>query len=245
MKKIFDSLIDSYIENKIGISDDFLGAELAAHLKENLLKLFAEDQLKSAGTGLDAGLKFNQLIRSDQIFWLDPSHNDIHENEFFTLMDQFIAHLNATCYTGIKSYEFHYTLYSEGSFYKSHVDQFHHNDSRQFSMIMYLNEDWKIADGGELCIHYKDRDELISPTNGKSVFFKSNELMHEVLVTNKARMCNRLVEILGDHSPFKKETFLFKPSNFVRFTADPLKTFEKTSCVISSQSRFVISSNPV
>jgi Rps23 Pro-64 3,4-dihydroxylase Tpa1-like proline 4-hydroxylase len=51
--------------------------------------------------------------------------------------------LNATCYTGITDYEFHYTLYEKGSFYKKHFDQFRNNDSRQYSMIMYLNTNWQ------------------------------------------------------------------------------------------------------
>ena len=55
-------------------------------------------------------------------------------------------------------------------------------------MIMYLNEDWVAADGGELCIHHADSLQNIAPENGRIVFFKSNELPHEVLVTNKKRM---------------------------------------------------------
>jgi SM-20-related protein len=55
-------------------------------------------------------------------------------------------------------------------------------------MIMYLNEDWKEADGGELCIHHADHEQNIAPQNRKSVFFKSRELQHEVLRTNKPRM---------------------------------------------------------
>ena len=96
--------------------------------------------------------------------------------------------MNNTCYTGITGYEFHYTLYPEGSFYKKHLDQFRNNNSRKYSMIMYLNADWEAADGGELCITQHDHLQMISPQNGKAVFFKSNEMEHEVLITNKPRM---------------------------------------------------------
>jgi len=37
-------------------------------------------------------------------------------------------------------------------------------------------------------IHQNDDSQAISPTNGKTVFFKSDELLHEVLITNKRRM---------------------------------------------------------
>ncbi len=51
-----------------------------------------------------------------------------------------------------------------------------------------MNENWVIADGGELRIHHADRLQNISPTNGKGVFFQSDEMEHEVLITNKPRM---------------------------------------------------------
>ena len=103
-------------------------------------------------------------------------------------MDEFIIHLNNSCYAGITGYEFHYTLYEEGSFYKKHIDRFQNSDSRQFSMIFYLNPDWIEGDGGELCVYKNDLEQKISPVNSRVVFFKSNELPHEVLVTNKQRL---------------------------------------------------------
>jgi SM-20-related protein len=184
----FNTLIDSFIDNKVGIAENFLSKSLASHLKANLTNLYAGEQLLSAGTGNDKTTVHNKLVRSDKIYWLDRSHHDSHENDFFDLMDTFISHLNSTCYTGITGYEFHYTMYETGSFYTRHIDQFKNNGSRQYSMIMYLNEDWKENDGGELCIHHSDHVQNISPVNGKSVFFKSSELEHEVLLTNKPRM---------------------------------------------------------
>ena len=186
--KIFDTLIDSFISNKIGIADNFLSEALALHLKENLYGLYSRKLLLSAGTGNETLVLHNKLVRSDRIYWLDRRHNDIHENAFFDLVDSFVAYLNSTCYTGITGYEFHYTMYEEGSFYKKHLDQFKNNSSRQYSMIVYLNEDWQKADGGELCIHHAGKLQTISPANGKSVFFKSNELEHEVLVTTRERL---------------------------------------------------------
>lgn len=188
MEKIFDVLIDSYIKNKIGIATDFLSEALSLHLKQNLAALYADKQLKAAGTGAFLQVEHNPLNRGDKIHWLDRRHENIHELAFFDLMDAFINYLNASCYTGITGYEFHYTLYEHGSFYKKHLDQFRTNDSRKFSMIIYLNENWVIADGGELCVHFEDENQRIAPTLGKTVFFKSDELAHEVLITNKARM---------------------------------------------------------
>lgn len=188
MLKTFNTLIDSFIDSKVGIAENFLSEVLASHLKENLNLLYSGRQMLSAGTGNEAVAVQNKLIRGDKIHWLDRKHNDPYENDFFDLMDSFVSHLNSTCYTGITGYEFHYTLYETGSFYKKHLDQFRNNGSRQYSMIMYLNADWEENDGGELRIHHIDSQQNISPVNGKSVFFKSSELEHEVLLTNKPRL---------------------------------------------------------
>ena len=188
MQKVFDALIDGYLLDKVGISENFLNLALSKNLKENLVKLFEEKKLISAKTGIGNETNLNTAVRSDKIFWLDRIHENTHEIAFFDIMDEFVVYLNQTCYTGITSYEFHYALYEKGSFYKKHFDQFKSNASRQYTMIFYLNTDWKLADGGELCVYFKDSSQNISPTNGKSVFFKSSELEHEVLLSHAQRM---------------------------------------------------------
>ena len=188
MKNTFNTLINGFIDTKVGISENFLPLSLATQLKDILLTLYAKDQLLSAGTGNNKMVTHNKSVRSDMIYWLDRNHKNQYENEFFDLIDNFVSYLNSTCYTGITGYEFHYALYEKGSFYKKHLDQFRNNNSRKYSMIMYLNENWQKADGGELCIYNTERRQNIAPENGKMVFFKSSELEHEVLLTNKARM---------------------------------------------------------
>jgi SM-20-related protein len=188
LETIFNTLIETFIENKVGVTENFLNATLASKLRLNLLNLYSQNKLRSAGTGNGAVVVQDKSMRSDMIYWLDRKNNNEDENAFFDLMDAFVSYLNSTCYTGITGYEFHYTLYEKGSFYKKHIDQFLNNKSRQYSMILYLNEDWQPEDGGELSIYFNDKVQNISPLNGKSVFFKSSELAHEVLVANKPRM---------------------------------------------------------
>jgi SM-20-related protein len=153
LETIFNTLIDSFINDKVGIAEHFLNESLAGHLKENLTNLFDQNKMQLAGTGNKAIVDRDKLMRGDSIHWLDRAHNDVHENNFFDLMDRF-----------------------------------QNNDSRKFSMIMYLNTGWVAEDGGELCIHHETGLQHISPLNGKVVFFKSNELEHEVLMTHKNRM---------------------------------------------------------
>jgi SM-20-related protein len=184
----FEHIIDSYLSHNAGEVKNFLSDTLSNHLRDNLLKLLSDNQFKAAGIGNNTKLKTDKLIRSDVIYWLSREHNDVHENSFFDLMDAFVVYLNSTCYTGITGYEFHYAYYDTGTFYKRHLDQFKDNNGRAFSMIMYLNDNWQIADGGQLCIYHNNKEQLVSPMNGTGVFFKSSELEHEVLLSHKPRM---------------------------------------------------------
>ncbi|WP_417937938.1 2OG-Fe(II) oxygenase [Flavobacterium sp. ZB4R12] len=188
MENSFEALIATYIENKVGISEHFLSTDLANNLKQNLLTLNQDSLLMAAGIGNSEKLFYDGAIRSDSIYWLDKKHNNAFENEFFAQIEEFILYLNQSCYAGITGYEFHYSLYESGDFYLKHLDQFKNNSSRKYSMISYLNSNWKESDGGELLIHQLNNNQKISPTQGKTVFFKSDELVHEVLVTQNTRM---------------------------------------------------------
>lgn len=188
MENSFEALITTYIDSKVGISENFLTTDLSNNLRQNILNLQSKSLLKAAGIGNADMISYDSEIRSDSIYWLDKKHNDPFENQFFEQMEAFILYLNESCYTGITDYEFHYALYEEGDFYLQHLDQFKSNPSRKYSIISYLNPDWQISDGGELQIHQNGVDQKISPNAGKTVFFKSDELLHEVLLTNKTRM---------------------------------------------------------
>jgi Rps23 Pro-64 3,4-dihydroxylase Tpa1-like proline 4-hydroxylase len=188
MNDSFEDLIASYIENKIGISERFMSDALADNLKQNLIDLNGASLLLTAGIGNSEKFSFNEKVRNDAIYWLDKKHNNVFENEFFDIIDAFVLYLNESCFAGITGYEFHYSLYEKGDFYSKHLDQFKNNSSRKYSMISYLNSNWKESDGGELLIHQNNSQQKISPVQGKTVFFKSNELVHEVLVTHSTRM---------------------------------------------------------
>ena len=188
MEDSFEALIASYIATKVGMVENFIGTSLSKHLADTILALHQKELLIPAGVGNIQKLQHNQLIRKDIIYWLDRKNNNIYENEFLTQIEAFICYLNESCFAGITGYEFHYSLYEKGAFYRKHLDQFQDNSSRQFSLISYLNLDWKIEDGGELCIYQENNIQKISPTNGKTIFFKSNELVHEVLTTQKQRL---------------------------------------------------------
>ena len=184
----FEELIGTYIQNRIGISNHFITKELAVSLQKNLLSLDEEDKMKTAGIGNLFVKDRNQDKRGDKIFWIDNQSDELSERAFLNQINLFIEHLNDTCYTGINAYEFHYALYETGSYYRKHVDQFQNNNDRKFSMIHYLNADWKEEEGGELLIYHENKTDKILPEIQKAVFFRSEDCEHEVSRSTRPRM---------------------------------------------------------
>jgi len=184
----FDLLIDSYLENNIGIDAGFIREKLSTGLQQNILQLQKENMLSNAGIGNDPVQDAQQKMRSDKIYWMDKKHDNIYEQEFLKLIDELIERLNSTCYTGINAYEFHYAVYEEGSFYKKHRDQFKNDSNRKYSLITYLNENWLEEDGGQLMLYQDESAQKILPRSQTAVFFKSDEMEHEVMKANRTRM---------------------------------------------------------
>jgi SM-20-related protein len=188
MTNQFDLLIDSYLNNNIGIDANFLSEKLSDGLYENILQLQRNGQMTAAGIGNNTIMDTNQKMRSDKIYWMDKTHDNVYEQEFLQLIENFINRLNSTCYTGINAYEFHYAVYEKGSYYKRHRDQFKNDSNRKFSLISYLNKQWLDTDGGHLLTYQKEELQKTLPHAQTAVLFKSDELEHEVTMANRSRM---------------------------------------------------------
>jgi SM-20-related protein len=189
LEQKYELLINGIIENEFGLCDDFIDQSFSAELKNLLLKKYQSGLFKSASIGKGDKNQHNTEIRSDSILWIDNLSEHPVEKTLIRLIDDFINHLNQTCFTGLNSFEIHYALYPEGSFYKKHLDSFHLDKRRFYSFILYLNEDWTQENGGQLKIYPKNNEVVeILPISGRAVFFPSQSLFHEVLPSNKSRM---------------------------------------------------------
>ncbi len=188
MNKQFNFLIDSYLADKVGVNFAFISAALSAGLQQNIKALQQQHLMAAAGVGNDVIKDATQQMRTDKIYWLDKAHNNAFENEFLDHIENFISYLNSTCYAGINAYEFHYAVYEEGSFYKRHKDQFKNDANRKYSLIIYLNENWLEADGGQLAVYDNAVVRHILPQSQTAVLFKSDETEHAVLKANRSRM---------------------------------------------------------
>lgn len=180
MEEKFEPLIAGLLDNGFGSLDDFISPQTVAGLRTHLLHAHDTGLTHAAGIGQKLDKQNDKKVRGDEILWLENDTVNPFERAFFDQVDEFILYLNRSCYTGINDYEFHYAYYEPGSFYKRHLDQFKNNQDRKFSLVTYLNEDWLSSDGGNLSMYMEEGEETILATGGRSVFFKSDEIEHEV-----------------------------------------------------------------
>jgi len=177
----FEYLIQGLLNNKYAYSDDFFNANTVSGLRNNIHRLNETAGMQAAGLGNSTEYQKNTLIRGDKIRWIETKNEDKYETLFLKKVGNFINHLNKTCYTSINAFESHYASYEQKSFYKRHLDQFKNDKGRKFSIILYLNENWQKEDGGLLSLYPEGEEQKdISPIGGRLVFFRSDEMEHEV-----------------------------------------------------------------
>ena len=188
VQAVYESLIEGLVSQDFAVSEQFLEPEPVAALRANLERHYADRELRPAGIGNQHLLREDHTVRGDAILWLESDSINPAEQAFFQRMREFIDYLNMTCYAGIRGFEFHYALYPVGAFYKRHLDQFRGDQRRKYSFILYLNENWQPADGGQLVLYLDGEQREVLPIGGRCVFFKSDEIEHEVLPAHRARM---------------------------------------------------------
>ncbi|MCW3075696.1 MAG: 2OG-Fe(II) oxygenase [Bacteroidetes bacterium] len=139
--------------------------------------------LIDAGTGKENSFTKNAETRSDKISWIDKGTNPKIDSLFFKVMEDVQQALNRRCYLGLNASEFHFAKYEPGTFYKRHKDIFNSDSDRKISVILYLNNNWKQGDGGELKLYMDTKTITVAPVAGTLVLFESH-YEHEVLLSN-------------------------------------------------------------
>jgi SM-20-related protein len=177
----FESLIEGLLNNQYGCCEHFISPEVIYGLRNNLYQYLEKGEMHPAGIGKKFDYQKNALVRGDLIKWIDEQTTNEFERLFLAKIRRFIQYLNKTCYTAINAFEFHYANYEVNSFYKRHLDQFKSEKGRKFSFIIYLNDNWNVSDGGKLSLFLNQHKiDDVYPLENRAVFFKSDELEHEV-----------------------------------------------------------------
>lgn len=131
-------------------------------------------------------------VRSDKIAWVSANH--AVDAQWLAWLDALQLGLNRRLFLGLTHHESHYALYPPGARYQRHRDAFaaSGHSNRIVSLVLYLNQAWSAAAGGELVI-YPSLDpqaaalEQLAPLPGRLVLFLSADLPHEVLPAQQNR----------------------------------------------------------
>ncbi len=186
LERLCDDLCDvgySYVKN-------FLNLDLSEGLLHNIYALYNNDNLYKAKIGQGNNQHIALTIRNNKIYWIEGDNQ--HEHEFLTVLEKIRLELNRQLFLGLSESEAHYALYEKGGFYGRHLDNFAGKKDRVISLVIYLNKNWQISDGGLLQLYRNpEATEICAtliPDYNHAVFFLSEQIPHEVTVALKDRL---------------------------------------------------------
>ena len=183
----WSSWLDKLAANDYVVVDDFLSETFYREIRDYFERLLEEREFDKAAIGSSGQRQVESNIRGDFIYWLDREA-DSEISDLFDLFDEVLRNLRQQLFLSLSDYEFHFALYPPETRYKKHVDQFHGSTNRIISMLIYLNENWKAGDGGELKIYGANgKETLVEPLARRLVMFKSATVEHEVMITRTRR----------------------------------------------------------
>jgi SM-20-related protein len=171
------------------VTPQFIAGDVVSALRSEVEVLVERGGLQPGTIGKGRGNQRQATIRSDLIHWIDSDTASPAIQTCLSQLDGLRNALNRDLFLGLLDFESHLTAYPPGSRYQRHLDQFRDDDRRRVSCILYLNEDWVEADGGQLRLYLDcgspHRDVL--PTGGTLVSFLSSEIEHAVLPGSRTR----------------------------------------------------------
>ena len=193
MEDLLDHISQEIYSNSYVVVDNFVDEAFRMALLKEQTDLLNKGQFTKAAVGKGDQKQVRAEIRSDEVLWMDPTALSPLQAIFWEKVAEVQQVLNRRCFLGLKSFEGHFARYPIGSFYKRHLDQFHAVPHRIVTIILYLNESWTEADGGQLRMYFPQEDgseriEDVLPLGGRLVVFLSEEIPHEVLPTQKERI---------------------------------------------------------
>ena len=183
-ENIYEQITDAIVKDGYAIIENALDSQLSLELLD---KAKHSNNYKQAGISASDTKRIDSSRRRDKILWLDEDGGCVSAYLDFT--NGLREYLNRSLYLGLSYYEAHFALYEAGDFYEKHLDAFRNSKNRVVTTVYYLNDGWREADGGELCI-YDSEENLITkvfPHANTLVVFMSEEFPHEVLPAKKER----------------------------------------------------------
>lgn len=170
----------------IFVRDDFLGSQRVRELIECAQSRRARGEFAGGRIGAHERIR-REAIRGDHTCWLeDPLFPA--EQLLMADMERLRLELNREAFLGLFDLEMHYAWYPPGAGYARHVDQLRGRADRVVSVVLYLNEAWVPADGGQLRLFDGEDARDIDPLADRLVCFVTAGREHAVLPTRQNRL---------------------------------------------------------
>lgn len=184
---LFESISYDIVDKGYSIQPYALPKNLTALLMQHITEL-PEESFKRAGIGRVKEYTISNSVRMDSISWI--TSDSVASCAWIKWTASLQDFLNRRLFLGLFSFESHFSHYAKGDFYKKHKDAFKGEENRVLSVVVYLNENWSDADGGELVIYNEqlpaasvanETKVTVTPNLGTIIVFLSEEFPHEVL----------------------------------------------------------------
>jgi SM-20-related protein len=170
------------------VRDQFLASSRVRALLQCAHARRARGDFVPARIGSDRTLQHREDIRGDATCWVTAPLFAAEET-LLNELEEVRLELIRDGLFGLFDLELHYAWYPPGTGYERHVDQPHGRTDRIVSLVLYLNEEWKSGDGGELRIFdANERCVDVEPVAGRLVCFLTAGREHEVLPTRLPRL---------------------------------------------------------
>lgn len=183
----FDVLAKNLTDKGYSVQTNVLPKKLSQILWDEVQGM-PPSKFDKAGIGKNEHLKMNVLIRNDKISWIEATTKA--RVAWLNWAESLKAYLNQHLFLGFVSFESHFARYEKGNFYRKHKDAFQGDTNRKLSIIIYLNKNWLVKNGGELILYTNEvpaKTIKIAPKFGTLVVFLSEDILHEVLPPDRAR----------------------------------------------------------
>lgn len=196
------------------VDEAFLPEALCASLRDDAQRLRHADCFVKAKVGTRAVSQAGDIESVTQIVngtrlsetcWLrPPPAPELGNVQARRALEDVVTDLGRTVsrHTGLELLEFQtelaYAYYPSGGYYKEHVDvpqanqgyykfgrSGNHQERREFSLLLYLNDDWRPHHGG--CLSLFGGSTVVEPRAGTLVIFRSDCVPHEVLKAHAER----------------------------------------------------------
>jgi SM-20-related protein len=189
---IYEPIAEALATHGWTVTREFIAAELVRELAEEASVLLDAGALRPAQVGRGQGAHLAPSVRGDRIHWLDAPGSTRSQRACLGGLEMLRQTLNCELQLGLFEFEGHFAAYPPGGFYRKHRDQHTGSMERVVSCVLYLNDDWRGEDGGQLRLYLDESPEEnfhdVLPQGGTLVCFLSDRFWHEVLPATRARL---------------------------------------------------------